>query len=138
VPYQPGELKVEALENGKVAESRILSTAGEPKALRLTADRQTLKADGEDLAFITLEVVDDKGRFCPLAEDSLQMTVTGAGKLLALGNANIKDTGCYADGTHKAWKGRALAVVRSNRRKGLVHIRVSSPRLGKKEITLRC
>ena len=138
VPYQPGELKVEALENGKVTESRILTTAGEAKALRLTADRQTLKADGEDLAFITLEVVDGEGRLCPLAEDSLQMTVTGAGKLLALGNANIKDTGSYADGTHKAWKGRALAVVRSNRRKGVVHIRVSSPRLGKKEITLRC
>lgn len=135
LPYTAGTLRAEGLLGGEVKESRLLSTASEPIGIRLTADRQMLKADGEDLSFVTIEVVDAEGRLCPLAENELIVKVSGAGQLIALGNANIKDTDSYVDGQHQAWKGRALAVVKAGRKKGAVRLTVSAP--GLKPITTK-
>ena len=119
VPYEPGTLRAEA--GGK---SVSLSTAGEPAHLRLTADRTTLKADGQDLAFITVELTDANGTLNPLAANELTATVNGPATLIGFGNADIKDCDRYTDNTHKAWKGRALLVVRSTGKKGRAAITV--------------
>ena len=121
LPYAAGTLRAEA---GK--EKITLSTAGEPVALRLTADHTELKADGQDLAFVTVEVVDAEGRIVPTADNLLTFKVEGAGTLMAAGNGDIKDEDPYFDATHRAWKGRALCVVRSSKKSGKIRLTVSS------------
>ena len=127
LPYQPGTLR---------AEATTLTTADAPAALRLTADHTQLKADGQDLAFVTVEVVDAKGRLVPIADNSLTFKVEGAGTLMAAGNADIKDEDPYFDATHHAWKGRALCVIRSSQKSGKIRLIVSSPSLPSAVMTL--
>ena len=113
LPYQPGKLRAEAGE-----ETVSLQTANEAKAIRLIADRTTLKADGQDLAFITVELTDADGTVNLTANNELTASVSGAATLIGFGNADIKDCDRYTDCTHKVWKGRALLVVRSTGKKG--------------------
>ena len=120
LPYQPGTLKAVA-PNG---ESVTLQTAGEAKTIRLTADHTKLKADGQDLVFITVEMLAANGVVNPTADNLLAASVKGPATIVGFGNADIKDCDSYADFTHKAWKGRALLVVRSTGKKGKVTVTV--------------
>ena len=131
LPYMPGTLRAEA---GKM--QTTLTTAGEPAAIRLTADRSQLKADSQDLAFVTVEVVDREGRLVPTADNQLTFKVEGAGTFMAAGNADIKEEDPYFDTTHRAWKGRALCVVRASQKKGKVRLTVCSPSLPSKTLIL--
>ena len=124
LPYAPGTLKAECGD-----ETILLTTAGEPAQIWLTADKKELVADGQDLAFITVEVVDANGVVNTTANQLLTATVKGAGKLMAFGNADIKDTDSYASNMHKAWKGRALLVVRGSRKSGHISVNVTAPGL---------
>lgn len=105
LPYQPGVLCVKAGD-----EQYTIQTAGQPAAIRLTADRSHLTTDG--LAFVTVEVVDAEGRVVPDADHELTFTVSGGATLLAAGNGNVKDEDPYFDHHHHVWQGRALAVLR--------------------------
>jgi beta-galactosidase len=140
VPYQSGELKAVGVLNGKNVAEQILRTASKPAEIRLTADRIMINADGQDLSFITIEVVDAQGNVCPNAEVELTVEVKNdkkiAGTLQALGNANLQDTGSYADNHHSTWKGRALAVVRSTKEAGEMKVIVSGENMPKSEITI--
>ena len=137
LPYKAGTLKAEGVDqNGNVAETRTLATAGKPKAIRLTSNAERINPDNESLSFITIELVDNEGRVVPVAGNQLDVRVTGAGTLIGLGNADIKDEDPYFDATHRAWKGRALAVVRSNGKKGSINVKVSSPGLSPKTIKI--
>ena len=130
VNYEPGTLRAEA--GGK---SVTLSTAGEPASLRLTADKKTLKADGQDLVFVTLEVIDSKGNICPDAAIPCEVLVSGQGSLLAAASADLTDTEPYTSSQVKTWKGRALIVVRGSQKSGKTRITVKSS-LPKAQITL--
>ena len=121
VPYQPGTLRAEA--GGK---SVTLTTATEPAALRLTPDRHVITADGQDLAFITVEVVDKEGRVCPNAAIPCEAIVKGQGQLLAFASADLKDREPYTSSQVTTWKGRALLVVRSTKKKGNVEVSINS------------
>lgn len=134
LPYQPGTLKAEGGNGETVAETCILSTAGDAKTIKLTADRKVINADGNDLVFVTVEVLDGKGLPQPNADNELTFTVKGAGTLIAAGSADIKDEDSYVNSTHKLWKGRALAVVRSNGKKGNITLTVTSPNLKKSSV----
>lgn len=126
IPYQEGTLKAEALQDGKVMETRELATASEPVAIRAIAEDKQLKADGEDLAFVQVEAIDKNGRVCPNAEVKLQLQVTGTGTLAAAGNADIKDLDPYTDYQMTTWKGRGLIVVRSTGKKGMAKLTIKS------------
>lgn len=136
LPYQEGTLRTEGIRDGKVMESKTLKTAGKVAEIRLTSDRVNLSADDSDLAYVVIELVDDEGNLVPVANNSLSVAVSGNATLQALGNADIKDNDPYFDDIHKAWKGRALAVVRSNGKKGNATVKVSSPGLKSKTLNL--
>lgn len=127
VDYAPGTLRAEGINENKVAESVSLTTAGEVSGIRLTSDTSEIFSDGEDIAFITIELTDKDGNLVPTADNQCVITVEGGADLLALGNADIKDCDPYFDATHKAWKGRALAVVRSNGKKTPTKVKLSIP-----------
>lgn len=121
LPYQPGSLRAEC-----DGETVSLETAGSPYALRLTPDRKSLSADGQDLSFVTVEVIDAKGNVCPNAEIELECAVSGNGSLAAFGNANLQELDSTLNPSHKTWKGRALVVVRSAKRSGSYTVRLKS------------
>ena len=131
LPYQPGTLRAEAGN-----ESVALLTADKARAIRLTTDRTTLMADGQDLAFITVELTDAQGILDPHAANELTATVSGPATLIGFGNADIKDCDRYIDNTHKAWKGRALLVVRSTGKKGRISVTLKGEGLKSSRITL--
>ena len=126
IPYVAGTLRAEAVdEQGNPIAAmntgrNTLHTAGDPYALRVVADRPAIKADGQDLAFVTIEVVDKYGVVCPNASHELSLSVQGNGTLAAFGNADIKELGSTVDAVHNVWKGRALVVLRSSMKKGSI------------------
>lgn len=89
VVYQPGELRVVAYDaDGKAAAEKIVRTAGKAYALRLTPDRTVLKADGEDLCFVNVSVVDKAGNPVPVDDRLVKVKVTGAGSFKAIANGD--------------------------------------------------
>lgn len=122
LPYQPGTLRAEGAE---------LQTAGKPAAIRLTAENY------ETLSFITVEVVDAQGRVVPTANDELSFAVKGNASLLAAGNADIRDEDPYYDARHRAWHGRALAVIAKGNGKGKSILSVSASNLPTAKITIK-
>ena len=132
LPYQPGTLKAETPDGKSV----ILQTASEAKTIRLTADRTKLNADGQDLAFITVELLDANGIVNPTADNELTASVKGPATIVALGNADIKDCDRYSDNKHKAWKGRALLVVKSKRKRGTITVQLEGNGLKSETIQL--
>ncbi len=121
LPYQPGILRAEA--SGRAT---VLRTAGEPARLRLTPDRRVITADGQDLSFVTVEVVDKDGWVCPDAAIPCEAIVKGQGSLLSFASADLKDREPYTSSHVTTWKGRALLVVRSTEKKGDAQIRIKS------------
>ena len=121
IPYQPGTLRAEA--GGKKV---VLETAGTPAKLKLTADRRSITADGQDLAFITIEVIDRQGHVCPEAAIPCQVSVSGSGSLLAAASADLMDTEPYTSPRVTTWKGHAIIVVRSAFKTGQAKVSVKS------------
>ena len=121
VPYQSGILRAKTLQG-----ECILAAAGEPALLRLTPDRSVITADGQDLCFINVEVVDAKGRVCPDAAIPCEAMVKGSGQLLSFASADLKDREPYTSPHVTTWKGRALLVVRSTQKKGRIQVSIKS------------
>ena len=139
VNYEPGILRAEVstpvLTEGQGSGSAILQTAGKPARLRLTADRRVISADGQDLAFVTVEVLDAKGNLCPEAAIPCEISVSGRAQFLAAASADLKDTEPYTSTHVTTWKGRALIVVRSTQKAGKTTVSVKSS-LPKSSITI--
>lgn len=127
--YEAGTLKAVGVDAGMEVEETTLRTAGAPAKIQLTADRAKIKADGQDLSFITVEVLDKDGMVEPNADNRLTFEVKGAGTIAAVGNADLKDMDSYVGNQRKAWKGRAMVVVKSKRKAGKITLKVTSPGL---------
>lgn len=114
VRYEPGTLKVVALdEDGKPAMSKEVKTAGPPARLELEADRSRIRADGEDLSFITVRVVDEEGVLCPLADNLVRFTLNGPAEIAAVDNGDQTSTEPFLADYRKAFHGLCLLVIRS-------------------------
>lgn len=134
LPYQSGTLRAEALlADGSVAASQTLQTAGAPAHLQLLADKSVLQADGQDLAFVEVQLTDAKGH--PVTKGDLDLTfrLSGPGFLLGVGNAHLTDSTSYAahlpsspkEAHHRLWHGRALVVLRAGASSGRLSLSVS-------------
>ncbi|MET7689369.1 glycoside hydrolase family 2 TIM barrel-domain containing protein [Streptomyces sp. NPDC005483] len=124
VPYAPGELKAVARRNGKAVATDVLRTAGRPAAVRLTADRTSLAADGRSLVFVTADVVDAHGVVVPDAEHLISFAVTG-GSLAGLDNGRQESAERYQASTRTAFHGKALAIVRAGTEPGVLKVTAS-------------
>lgn len=127
LPYQPGMLKAVSVDaNGKEMCESILRTSGEPVSVRMIAEREHINADGEDLAYIRLEVTDKDGNIVPDAAIPFKINVTGQATLLAAATANLKDLEPKTSSKVTTYKGQALIVVRSGKKSGKATIVVQS------------
>ncbi|MFF7559603.1 glycoside hydrolase family 2 TIM barrel-domain containing protein [Streptomyces pseudovenezuelae] len=125
VPYAPGELKAVARRKGRTVATDVLRTAGRPHAVRLTADRASLAADGRSLVFVTADVVDARGVVVPDAEHLLSFAVTG-GSLAGLDNGRQESAERYQAATRTAFHGKALAIVRAGTEPGVLKVTASA------------
>ena len=131
VVYEPGELKVVAYnDNGDKAGEQTIRTAGEPAAFRLTADRKTIQADGNDLSFVTIEMVDKDGTPCPTLTDELTFRVTGNGTFKAACNGDATSLEPFTQPCMKLFSGRLVVIIQSGKSKGTATLHVRNVKRG--------
>lgn len=137
VIYEPGEVKVVAFDqDGKSAATKIIKTVGEPYAIKLSVDRDKLSADGEDLAFVTIEVVDKDGNVSPRANNLVDIKVEGAGYFRATGNGNSTDITPFRSNRRELFNGKCLAIVGSTEVAGNLVVTVKSKGFESKSLTI--
>lgn len=129
VAYHPGKLTAIGFRDGQAVATNRLVTAGPPAALRLTADRKTLPADGNSVANIIVSVVDAQGNLVFSANNEVTADVQGDGRLLGLDNGDQNDPTPLSSHTKKVWGGRALLMAQSGHELGTLQIQVTSPGL---------
>jgi beta-galactosidase len=134
--YAPGTLKVEGLRDDRVVAESILQTVGTPVQLKLSADRAVLNAGGQDLSFITVEAVDEKGRLQMNTNQKVRFLVSGAGTIAAVGNGNGQTLDSYSGDTIDLFNGRALVVLRSARKAGEIKLTATGDGLGSSSIVI--
>ncbi|MBR7066009.1 MAG: DUF4982 domain-containing protein [Prevotella sp.] len=126
VKYQPGEIKVVAYDaDGRKADEKVVRTAGKPHALVLTPDRQRIAADGNDLCFITVTMVDQDGNMVPDADHQLTFEVEGQGMFKAACNGDATSLEPFTQPTMRLFHGQLVLVVQAAKSKGGITIRVS-------------
>jgi len=134
--YQPGTLKAVGVQGGQEVEERQLATVGEPASLRLVPDRAALKPDGQDLSFVSIEVVDADGQLQPNADHEITFSLEGPGVIAGLGNANLKGTEPYQGSKCHVFHGRAMIVIRAEKTAGTVVLKATGPGLKPATTTL--
>ena len=133
VIYQPGELKVVVYdENGNKAGQQIVRTAGKPKRLVLEPERKTIKADGNDLAYITVSLVDKNGTLCPDAANRLEFSVTGAGTYKAACNGDATSLEPFTQPQMSLFHGQLVVVCQAGKTPGVMTLTVKDPATGMK------
>ena len=137
VSYSPGLLKAVGVENGKELEPVILQTSGDAAKIKLTADRKEILANGQDLSFVTVEIIDKDGIIQPNGSNRLHFKIEGPGVIAGVDDADIKDTDLYVGNTRKAWKGRALVVIKSKHDAGDIILTVNSSGLTDATINIK-
>lgn len=134
VKFAPGSIKAVSRKGGKVVAQKEIFTAGEPAALRLTPDRKRLSADGKDLSFVTVEVVDKDGNLCPNADNLVNFTVSGNVTIAGVDNGSPISMERFKDNKRKAFYGKCLVVLQNNGKAGNGGLKATSA--GLKECTL--
>ncbi len=138
VTFEPGTVKVVARKNGVETASREIHTAGEPTQIRLTPDRSTIKSNGTDLSFVTVEILDKDGNLCPNADNLVQFQVEGKGFIAGVDNGSPISLERFKDNKRKAFYGKCLVVVQNDSRKGKIKVKASSEGLNDAHIILKC
>ena len=127
VVYEPGELKVVVYDkNGKAAGEETVRTAGAPAALSLTADKDTLHADGNDLSYITVALTDKDGNLCPDAADDIHVEVSGAGTFQGICNGDATSLERFTEPHMHLFHGMLVATVRSGHKPGTITVKIST------------
>jgi beta-galactosidase len=112
VPYEPGTLRAVARNDGEVVAEDVLRTAGEPAKIELSADRETVSTDWDEVVHITAEVVDAVGVRIPRTDQVIEFSVDGPGKLIAVDSGDVESIEPFQTNERVAFQGRALAIVR--------------------------
>lgn len=125
--YQPGEVKVVAYdEQGNPAAEKTIRTAGKPHHIELVTDRTSLQADGKDLAYITLRIVDKDGNLCPNDGRLVNFKVKGAGKYRASANGDPTCLDLFHKPEMHAFGGMLTVIVQSGEKVGDIELQATA------------
>jgi beta-galactosidase len=113
VDYEPGELKAVGFKEGKPVGEAVVKTAGNPHSIKLTPDKTTIDATGEDLSFVLVQAFDKDGNPCPLADNLIQFELKGPGEIAAVGNGNQRSYEPFQASYRKLFYGKAMLILRS-------------------------
>ena len=136
VPFQAGSLKAIGYKNKKQVNQTQLTTASSVTKIELHADRTELKANGQDLSYITVSLTDQNGIRNPKAENLVKFEVEGPATIAGVGNSNPVSLESYQLPQRKAWQGRCMFVVKSLKKTGPIHIKASSTGINSAELTI--
>lgn len=137
VPYAAGELKAVGYTNGKKVQEAALKTAGEPTAVLLKADKTSIRANNQELVYITVDLTDETGITNPTTEMPVQFNVTGAGTIAGVGNANPQSVESCIANTRKTWRGKCLLIVKAGKQKGNIQVTATAGTLKSKELIIK-
>jgi beta-galactosidase len=134
LPYTPGTLKAIGRTEGKEILTQEIKTAGTPAKIVLKADRSTIVADGKDLSFVTVKVLDAQGTLVPHADNLIHFNISGEGKIVGVDNGLQTSPESFKVNYRKAFNGLCLAVIQSNENAGKITLTATSN--GLKESTI--
>ncbi len=122
VKYTPGRIEARGLKNGKVVLTGKRETTGPPVSIRLTADRTEINADGEDIAMLKVEALDKEGRPVPTANNKIGFKISGAGRLIGVGNGDPNCQESDQEPQRSLFNGLAQVILRSTKRPGEIRV----------------
>ena len=130
MPYTAGAIEARGIERGKVALTDRRETTGPAASVRLVAWHTPLAADGEDTTVLRAEIVDTAGRVVPTADATVTFDVSGAGRLIGVGNGDPSSHESDRGPTRRAFNGLCCAIVQATKQSGEILIHASAPELG--------
>jgi beta-galactosidase len=137
VQYKPGEVKAIGRTDGNEDISAIVKTAGKAARIKLVSDRNTIQANGKDLSFITVRVLDEAGTLVPDAENRVKFTVKGDGTIAGVDNGDPVSHESFRADSRKAFHGLCLVVVKAGKAKGSIEVIAESEGLVSASTELR-
>lgn len=141
VTYADGTIRAVAYdETGKeISETKgrkTVTTTSEPAKLKISVDRNEIKADGDDLSYITVDVLDKDGNIVPNANNRVTFKVEGEGSLVGVDNGSSPDHDSFLDDNREAFSGKVLGIVQSTEKSGEIKVTVSADGLTSDVVTL--
>ena len=118
VPFEPGTLKAISRKNGKLVLTDMIHTAGKPAKIQLVIDRKRLKADGNDLSYITVKILDKDNNIVPDADNLVKFKITGPASIAGVDNGSQSSMEPFKADQRKAFHGLCLAIVQAGKQKG--------------------
>ncbi|WP_091174650.1 beta-galactosidase GalB [Mucilaginibacter sp. P25] len=137
VKYEPGTLKAISRKNGKTVLTREIHTAGVPAKIELTADRSQIKADGKDLSFITVKILDKDGNVVPDADNKVNFKIAGEGSIASVDNGDPVSHDPFKADYRKSFHGLALAIVQAKEKAGTITLTASADGLKSATLVLK-
>ncbi len=126
VRFKPGIATVVSRKDGKEVARQEIKTASRPYQIRLIPDRTEIRPDGNDLCYITAEIVDSDGNICPTADNEITFSVTGAGTNVGVDNGSPISLERFKSDNRKAFNGKALLIVQNNGKSGNITVEATS------------
>ncbi len=126
VRFTPGTVKAVSRKDGHIVASTEIKTAGAPHHIRLTPDRDIISADGSDLSYVLVEILDREGNLCPTADNLVNFEVSGAGRNEGVDNGSPVSLERFKDNKRKAFNGKAMLIVRNDGSEGTVTVKATS------------
>ena len=136
LPFEPGMLKAVSRKNGQVVLTREVRTAEAPARIVLIPDRKSIKADGVDLSFVTVKVVDRNGTVVPSADNLVKFEVTGDGSIAGVDNGYQASHESFKGKQRKAFRGLALAIVQAKQKPGRIVLKATSDNLAPASVVI--
>ena len=136
--YEPGELRVVTYKNGQPWAEDVSKTTGAVAKVLLQADRSILAANGQDLSFVTVSLLDANGLMVPRSKNHLKFEISGPAEIVATDNGDATDHTSFQSKERNAYNGLALVIVRTKTgQTGQIRLRATSNGLTGAETTLR-
>ncbi len=136
VPYKAGKLVAKGFMGAQQVAINELQTVDQPSAINLTADRQSIKAGGQDLSYVVVELTDANGLRNPLSNETVKFEIQGPGFIQAVGSSNPIGTESFKKPERKTWQGRCLVIIRSGKLAGDIILKASAPGITPAEIKI--
>ena len=136
--YQPGELKAVEVMNGKDGQATMLTTPGEKRFLSVSADRNVITADGQDLSYVMIELVDENRQVIMDSDRKIALSLQGNGaKIVGSGNGAPNDMESFNSLEPKLFNGRAMVILRAGYKKAQTTLNVTSDGIKDSSIKIR-
>jgi beta-galactosidase len=134
VPYSPGTLKAVGKRGGEIVFTKTIQTTDRPFAIKLKTDRKTIKSDTRDILHVEVQVVDKNDNVVPTANNMINFTIEGEGKIIGVDNGNLYDHDSYKANKRSVFNGMGLVIIQSTHKSGEIKLAAKSDGLKSAEI----